>query len=200
MFRDSLARGKVLRILITGTPGVGKTVISKALAERLGYDYINLAELATQRNLIEGYDEERKSFIVNVNGLNKLLKEELKSRDNFIIDTHLVEAVPLEVIDLVVVLRAHPKLIRERLEKRNYPPIKVRENVEVEVLDYLLINSISRFGESRVFEVDTTGKSVEEVVSEIVEAMDNPKRRKKGFVNWIEQLEREGVLEEYLSA
>jgi len=40
-------------IAITGTPGVGKTTVSKLLAQRLGHEYVNLRSYAIEKGIGE---------------------------------------------------------------------------------------------------------------------------------------------------
>jgi len=54
------------------------------------------------------------------------------------------------------------------LIKKGWKKAKVRENVEAELLSICTINAIEAYGENRVFEVDTTGKEVGEVIDEIL--------------------------------
>jgi broad-specificity NMP kinase len=45
-------------ILITGTPGTGKSVTGTELAKRTGLSYVNIGELAKENDLYEGWDDE----------------------------------------------------------------------------------------------------------------------------------------------
>ena len=45
-------------ILVTGTPGTGKTVTAHTLAEKTGLNYINVGDLAKEKHLYDGWDEE----------------------------------------------------------------------------------------------------------------------------------------------
>ena len=45
-------------ILMTGTPGTGKTVTASELAQRAGLNCINVGDLAKEKNLYDGWDEE----------------------------------------------------------------------------------------------------------------------------------------------
>lgn len=45
-------------ILVTGTPGTGKTVLANELVQRTGLTYVNVGELAKEKDLYEGWDEE----------------------------------------------------------------------------------------------------------------------------------------------
>ena len=66
-------------VVITGTPGTGKTTISKKLAKKLDYYYLNVNRLISQYKLSEGYDRIRKTKIVDVQKLNKALIKAIKA-------------------------------------------------------------------------------------------------------------------------
>ncbi len=58
-------------IIITGTPGTGKTTLAKRLAKRLNYHYIDVNKLISKYKLSEGYDSKRRTKIIDINKLNK---------------------------------------------------------------------------------------------------------------------------------
>ena len=45
-------------ILVTGTPGVGKTTTSEMAAELSGFNHINVSSIIGPQELHEGWDEE----------------------------------------------------------------------------------------------------------------------------------------------
>lgn len=52
-------------VIITGTPGVGKTVHCEQLAQEIGLKHLSVNQVAKDRDCYETYDEERKSWVVD---------------------------------------------------------------------------------------------------------------------------------------
>lgn len=52
-------------IIITGTPGVGKTSHCELLAERTGLTHLSVNDVVKERECHEGWDDEFQSWIVD---------------------------------------------------------------------------------------------------------------------------------------
>ena len=65
-------------IIVTGTPGTGKTAIAKKLAKRLKFYYLDVNKVINKYKLAEGYDRKRKTKIVGIKKLNKALIDFIK--------------------------------------------------------------------------------------------------------------------------
>lgn len=52
-------------IIITGTPGTGKTSHCELLAERTGLKHVSVNQIVKDRECHEGWDEEYQSWIVD---------------------------------------------------------------------------------------------------------------------------------------
>lgn len=52
-------------ILITGTPGTGKTTTAELVAEQTGLRHINVGELVKSQQLYCGWDEEHDCYILD---------------------------------------------------------------------------------------------------------------------------------------
>jgi SpoVK/Ycf46/Vps4 family AAA+-type ATPase len=52
-------------IMITGTPGTGKTSLCKQLAKETGFRHINVGDCVKEKNLHSGWDEEFECFIID---------------------------------------------------------------------------------------------------------------------------------------
>ena len=62
---DNSNRRKKPNILITGTPGTGKTTTSSALAESTQFRHINVGDLVKEKNLHDGWDNELDCYVIN---------------------------------------------------------------------------------------------------------------------------------------
>ena len=187
-------------ILITGTPCVGKTSIAKKLVIKLDAEYINLTDFAKTNNLILGEDIERQTIIINEEALRRKLKESIlaSANANVIVDGHYAAAVTsTELVTKVFVLRRNPKELKDFMQNCGFSDAKLYENLSAEILDSCLIEAMQN-QVGKVCELDVTGKTIEENVSDIVGVLDKGKKCYAGFVDWLGMLEREGLTDQYL--
>ena len=82
-------------ILVTGTPGVGKTRFSLALQSRLGLAGINVGEFAKENKLLGEWDEQYQSHELLEDPLLDLLEERLGKGDGGHVVEHHVPEVRL---------------------------------------------------------------------------------------------------------
>lgn len=52
-------------VIITGTPGVGKTVHCEQVAQEIGLKHLSVNQIAKDRDCYETYDEELKTWVVD---------------------------------------------------------------------------------------------------------------------------------------
>lgn len=60
-------------IIVTGTPGVGKTSHCDALAANTGLKHLSINQIVKDRGCHDGWDEEYKSWIVDEDKVRQLL-------------------------------------------------------------------------------------------------------------------------------
>ena len=187
-------------ILVTGSPGVGKTVVSRLLATRLNGLRIGLTELVKQEGLISGVDEARETLIADMEKVSKRTLEIMQDCEgDVIIDGHYaVDVVPTEDVNLVFVLRRHPDELKTFMEKRGFENRKLWENLAAEILDVCLSEAVETCGVDKVCEIDASGKSVEEVVEDIILILEGRQKCNVGAVDWLGRLDEEGRLDEFL--
>ena len=163
---------------ITGTPGTGKSSAGKILPSR-GHRIIELGDFVKEKGLYDSYDEERGSYNVDPEVLDAALRKCLAG-DPVLLIGHLSHLV---TTDLIVVLRCRPSVLARRLESRGWGPEKVRENVEAEALDVILVESVE--SSSDVAEIDTTELTPEEVADAVERVLAGEKEKYGvGNVDW----------------
>lgn len=188
-------------VLVTGTPCVGKTSVARLLSSKLNAAYVNLTDLALKEDLILGRDSKRNSLIVNEGDMRIKLEEIIKEcgEKSVVVDGHYAPSVvPDHLVTHVFVLRRDPVELRRFMEEAGFSGGKLWENLASEILDVCLVDAISAYGESKVCEVNVSGKTVEEAVSEILEVLEGSKKCRIGIVDWLGKLESEGLLDEFL--
>lgn len=148
---------------LTGTPGTGKTSVSRILQER-GYNVLYLTDLIKDEGLYHEFDEQRDTLVADMDRVFSRVCELVgDDEDVSIIDSHMAH----HIADVVIVLRTAPSDLRERLKSRGYSDAKVEENVEAEGLDVILVESVEWC--QKVYEIDTTGRIAVDVVSDVEE-------------------------------
>lgn len=60
-------------LLITGTPGTGKSTTASALAEATNLRYICIGDLVKEKNLHDGWDDEFECHVINEDLVSLLL-------------------------------------------------------------------------------------------------------------------------------
>jgi adenylate kinase len=100
-------------IVITGTPGVGKTttceqLVSLSSSTSSPLRQLSINTLVKDRSCHEGYDEDLKTCIVDEDKLLDEVGKEIEDGDGeggWLIDWHACDLFPKRWVDLVVVLR-----------------------------------------------------------------------------------------------
>ncbi|KAF2669339.1 P-loop containing nucleoside triphosphate hydrolase protein [Microthyrium microscopicum] len=158
-------------IVITGTPGVGKSTHAEAVAARTNLTHLTINDFARERGCLDGHDNRLNSAIVDDDRLlDALTAEGVKEKGGYIIDWHACDLYPESWIDLVVVVRADVEVLQKRLVGRGYEGEKLQENIDSEFFQVLLEEARESYEEEIVVELksDETGDldaNVERIVS-----------------------------------
>ena len=186
--------------IVTGTPGVGKSSVSKILASILGARLVSIGELVKKESLYTGWDEKRETLIADTDRLSERISEIISAeRRTMIIEGHYaVHVIPPEKVDLIFILRRDPRELKKTLEDRGYSRRKIMENLAAEILDVCLFDAVDVCGVEKLCEINTTSKSPREVVNEILSVIKGERKPVVGIVDWLGMLESEGILDDYL--
>ena len=186
-------------MVITGTPGVGKSTISKIIAQRLQGIHIDCGRVALNGGMTIEYDEKKETHTIDERLLSRRLKEIItKHNSDIILEGHFIPRISGFKPERVFVLRCHPRKIIDRLEEKNYSKRKIAENVAAEILDFCLKDAIKVFGRTKIFEIDNSKNRPNLIASMILSILEGKIRRKSKHIDWISKLEKEESLQEIL--
>ncbi|KAL9991628.1 putative adenylate kinase [Helianthus debilis subsp. tardiflorus] len=156
-------------ILVTGTPGTGKTTTSSALAEATHLRHINIGELVKDKKLHDGWDDHLQCYIINEDLVCDEL-EDIMEEGGIIVDYHGCDFFPERWFDRVVVLRTETSVLYDRLSKRGYAGEKLTNNIECEIFQELLEEAKESYKEEIVVAMKSdTVEDMNRNVSEITE-------------------------------
>ena len=164
----------MIKYALTGTPGTGKTSVSKLLNEKVTSlsDYY---EEASEGKTKDG------EWLVDVAKLNKILK----TSDSRIYEGNF--AHKLNNINKIIVLRCDPNILKDRLEERGYKKEKVMENLEAEAIGLIFSESIDYVGENNVVQIDTSKTDVASI-SKIIEKYVDGKIKVEEEIDYSERI------------
>ncbi|MDE1856031.1 MAG: AAA family ATPase [Candidatus Micrarchaeota archaeon] len=168
-------------IVITGTPGVGKTTLVKALKSSLNASAYNATDIVNKFKLYSGKDKFG-AKIVKMKQLQDRIAKIIRSDKSqiIILDGHILCDIKVRGAKAIVV-REHLKKIIYRLQERKYPDEKIKENVTSEALDYC--GASAAYNYSEVYEIMNGKSALKEAISII-----NGKKRGTKEINLLEEL------------
>lgn len=186
-------------IALTGTPGTGKSSVGGYIREHHGREYLvlDLNRLVAEEGFYSGWDEVRETFEADLDRVEARVRELIGSENrDVVLEGHLSHYLPG---DAVIVLRTAPWELEKRLRQRGYGSEKIRENVEAEALDVILVEACEAW--ERVYEIDSTGKTVPMVAEEVLEVIENIKQGrgeelipyKPGRIDWSRYFEQKAA-------
>ncbi|WVQ94463.1 hypothetical protein IAU59_001542 [Kwoniella sp. CBS 9459] len=182
-------------VLITGTPGTGKTLHSQLLSQELAetntpMKHLNIGDIVKEHGFHEGWDEEWNCWVVDEERLLDHLEgvinpSEAPAETGFILDHHDPSLFPERWVDLAVVLTCDNGVLHERLTSRNYSEKKVTENITAEIMETCLSETRDSYDSEIIVELRSSGEEDHEIE-------ENVGRISEWVSKWVED-RRNGV-------
>lgn len=154
-----------MRLVITGSPGTGKTAIAKRLARRLKCRAVSEQDLALEKS-IGKWDHENAELVIPLKGLKREASKLLARNKDIILEGHVLCEIRLPA-DAVIVVRVHPEILEARLEAKGYKAEKIQDNVFCEGIDYCKKHALRKYGKRKVLEIRNE-KGIKETLSNIL--------------------------------
>ncbi|MBR0471824.1 MAG: adenylate kinase family protein [Methanosphaera sp.] len=171
-------------VIITGTPGTGKTSVTSKLREKIDATFISINGLLEDYDLNLGTDEKRGYKIVDTDKMVPVVDGIVRDsqKELIIFEGHLAQDYPNA--DLVIVLRCDPLILRDRLNTRDWKDEKIQENVSAEILGICTSESYETYGDT-IQEIETSNKSIDELADEIVDVINGDVSFSLGEIDYL---------------
>lgn len=190
--------GTRFRLVITGSPGVGKHTSARLIAKRFqGSKIIDINKLALANNaILEGKD----GTSIDIKKVSRLIEQEAKiNTKDLIFVGHLAPyVINPEDVSIAIVLRRSPYELISVFQKRHYSPEKARENIASEILGITLYDSLTAFGRDKIAEVDTTGEMPSQTLDKIIPLLQQKLRPQFGCIDWLSLVYKNNDLQRFL--
>jgi adenylate kinase len=176
---DSQNNRKYPNILISGTPGVGKTSFTTLLQSRISDEKnyqmknINLGEIVNEKKLYKNWNKEFNVPEFDEDMVCDYL-ENLIEEGGCLLDFHSAGFLPEDWVDLIVLLRCNNTELYDRLKERGYNEKKITENIECEIMEVTADDVKENFNSEKIMElksevIDDMEKNLDIVMDKINE-------------------------------
>lgn len=172
---------KLPNLIITGTPGTGKSQHCERLKELIDFKFFNIGDVVKEHGFHEGRDEEFDTYILDEDKLLDYLEGPIAD-GGCVIDHHTCGFYPERFFQLVVVLRCDNTILYDRLDARGYNEKKLSENIEAEIMQVVADDAAESYDEDIVVELRSESpedleQNCQRIIAWIAEYMRSQKEK-----------------------
>ncbi|WUR04129.1 adenylate kinase isoenzyme 6-like protein [Vairimorpha necatrix] len=126
-----------MKILITGTPGAGKSTLSNEISHLYNIPHIDISKYIKENKLYDSKDHKLDTLIFDKDNVRNHLLEYLQDKESFIIDTHSPLLVDFIKFDFTFLVKVSTEVLYTRLRQRGYSKMKIKENINCEIFEVI---------------------------------------------------------------
>lgn len=190
-----------MKIILSGTPGVGKHTIATTLSSL--FDKVTIVDInkiiLSEDLLIPSQRGNHDVDIQKSLDFLTLLLSKKEYQDSIIVG-HLAPYVidPL-LVDLAVILRRSPYELRKIYEDRSYSQTKISDNIVAEILGIISYDALKNFEFSKLSELEiATGVLPSSSAQKIVNMYLDKKQRSFGNIDWLPLIQNDPEMLKFL--
>ena len=194
-----------MKVVITGTPGVGKHTIAESLSTAMGkIPILDINEIILSENLLISPSEnddnnENEVDIQKSSAFLTFLLSENKFQNSIIVGHLAPYIINSNLVDFVVVLRRSPYELKKIYQERMYSESKTRDNINAEILGILSYDAFKNFEFSKLSELENSNNLIPSSVAQsILNMCLNPKSRSFGFIDWLSLIQSDSEMLKYI--
>jgi adenylate kinase len=199
----------LLKVIVSGTPGVGKHTISIELSRMLnGIPILDINKVILSENLLIPSSSSSSSSSssygneVNIEKTFNSLKLILttKEYDDAVIVGHLAPYVVDPVlVDFIIVLRRSPYELKKIYEIRSYSKKKIYDNVVSEILGIISYDFLKKFNKKDISEIEINENILPCVSAQkIIDMYANKNLREFGIIDWLPLIQSDPQMVKFL--
>jgi broad-specificity NMP kinase len=165
-----------------------------ALAKMMDLEFLSINDFALSHNFGVRKNQE---FEVNLRKVGASL-----NTSNKVVCGHLLPyLLPHPKLDLVVILRCSPSVLKRRYHVRKYKESKMAENLEAELIGVVPAKTLTVYGLEKLAEFDTTRtRNPKTTARRILQTITGKRPKQFGKIDWISSQRTPGGLAKALSA
>ncbi len=181
-----------MRIVVSGTPGVGKHTISVELSKLLnGIPIIDINKIILSNRYFIPSNSDEVDLIKTFNMLKMILSE--KKYKDVIMVGHLAPYVlDSSLTDFTIVLRRHPNELKKIYEIRSYSETKTRDNLMSEILGIISYDALLKFSKFNIAEIEIKENILPIIYAQkIIDMYENKFLREFGMIDWLSIIQKD---------
>lgn len=179
-------------VLLSGTPGTGKTTVATFLQQQYDYQIVSIGEEVLEKHLYSEEDPTRDTKIVDETKFKDYFKTKIRSfTGTVIMEGHYADLIEHPLVSLGIILRCHPHILEDRLKTRNYSNSKINENIQAELVGdptSFFLSHPNLSSDENIFEIRSDIYTINELAAQIHSIIQHPSQNnafKVGILSWL---------------